>query len=217
MKLIIIISILSSFLLAQNPVVYSALGDVIYGNSENIKRLKDIPAYKKFDEKINKYLKKVEETKKYGFDVQNEKNGADKIVYLSKLRELSKTNDFFVRSVKDNFKSAIDNENNALFLNMVENEMLDTQKYKNDILNYYFSHSDDINATDTIQNFLDEDKSKAKTAQYIKSKNKRQEEKIKRIRENDRIKQERIKKALEAEVAKKKREIKEEQMKKLSN
>ena len=217
MKLIIIISIFSSFLLAQNPTVYSALGDVIYDNSKNIKELKDLPEYKQYNEKIQTYLKEVNTAKAYGFDVQNEKEGSDKIKYLSKLRELSKTNDFFVRSVKNNFETSIDDENNTLFLDMVENKMLDTEKYKNDILDYYFSHSDDINATSTIQKFLDEDKSKAKRAVYIKSKNKRQEEKIKRIRENDRIKQERIKKALEEKVAKKKKEIKEEQMKKLSN
>lgn len=217
MKIIVIISILSSFLLAQNPTVYSALGDVIYDNSENIKELKDSPAYKEYKEKIQIYLKDVKDTKAYGFDVQNEKEGVDKIKYLSKLRELSKTNDFFVRSVKNNFKASIEDENNTLFLEMVDNKMLESEKYKSDILNYYFTHSDEINATNTIQKFLDEDKSKAKRAVYIKSKNKRQEEKIKRIRENDRIKQERIKKTLEEEVAKKKREIKEEQMKKLSN
>jgi hypothetical protein len=217
MKIIVIISILSSFLLAQNPSVYSALGDVIYDNSENIKELKNLPAYKDSIGKIQAYLQDVKNTKAYGFDVQNEKNGADKIKYLSKLRELSKTNDFFVRSIKNNFEASINDENNTLFLEMVENSMLDSQKYKNDILDYYFAHSDDINATKTIRKFLDEDKSKAKRAVYIKSKNKRQEEKIKRIRENDRIKQERIKKTLEEEVAKKKQEIKEEQMKKLNN
>ena len=217
MKIIIIITILSSFLLAQNPTVYSALGDVIYDNSSNIKELKDLPVYKDSKDKIQTYLKEVQDTKVYGFDVQNEKEGADKIKYLSKLRELSKTNDFFVRSVKNNFKASIEDDNNTLFLEMIENKMLDTEKYKNDILNYYFAHSDDINATETIQKFLNEDKSKAKRALYKKSKSKRQEEKIKRIRENDRIKQERIKKTLEEEVAKKKKEIKEEQMKKLNN
>lgn len=217
MKIIIIITILSSFLLAQNPTVYSALGDVIYENSTNIKELKDLPAYKDSRDKIQTYLKDVQETKAYGFDVQNEKNGADKIKYLSKLRELSKINDFFVRSIKNNFTASIEDGNNALFLEMVENKMLDSEKYKSEILDYYFAHSDDINATKTIQKFLNEDKSKAKKAVYIKSKSKRQEEKIKRIRENDRIKQERIKKYLEEEVAKKKKEIKEEQMKKLQN
>lgn len=217
MRIIFFISILSSFLLAAYPSVYSALGDVIYGNSVNIKRLKDIPQYKDLNDRIDKYLKDVEAAKKYGFDVQNQKNGADKIVYLSKLRELSKTNDFFVRSVKNSFKSAIEDENNDLFLLMVENEMLDTQKYKNEILNYYLAHSDDINATETIKTLLEKEKSKVKRSNYIKSVNKRQEEKIKRIRENDRIKQERIKKYLEEEVAKKKKEIKEEQMKKLNN
>lgn len=217
MKIIFLISIFLSFLLAQNPSVYSALGDVIYDNSKNIKKLSTLDEYKELNEKIETYLKDVEQTKKYGYDVQNQKNGADKIKYLSKLRELSKTNDFFARSVKSNFLASIENENNILFVEMIENNMLDTQKYKSDILEYYFAHSDDINATESIQKFLDEDKSKAKRAVYRKSKSKRQEEKIKRIRENDRIKQERIKKYLEEEVAKKKREIKEEQMKKLNN
>lgn len=216
MKKIFILSFIVSILLAQNPKVYSALGDVVYDNSVNVKALKNIDVYSDQKEKIDKYLKDVKKVQEYGFDVQNEKNGADKIVYLQKLRELSKTNDFFARSVKNYFKASIEDENSTLFLQIIDNKLLDTQKYKSEILNYYFNHSKDMNATKTIQTFLDEDKSKAKNAQKVKSKKQRQEEKMKRIRENDKLQQESIKKSIEEEVAKNKQEIKKEQMQKLA-
>ena len=50
---LLILSLLATFLMAQNPKVYSALGDVIYDNLENIERLKDIPAFSQFEKKID--------------------------------------------------------------------------------------------------------------------------------------------------------------------
>ena len=49
MKITIILSLLATFLMAENPKVYSALGDVIYDNVDNITKLQSIDSYKIHD------------------------------------------------------------------------------------------------------------------------------------------------------------------------
>ncbi|WP_373036400.1 hypothetical protein [Sulfurimonas sp.] len=230
----IILSILATLLVAQNepgafkeqrlsfknPQVYAALGDVIYDNVEKIEKLKYIPKFSQFEGKIDAYIKEVYKAKDIAYAIEAGDKTKDKKEYLEKLRELSKTNDFFKRTTMNLFESSMLTQDNELFLQTLNSELIDTKKYKDKILEYYFAHSTEMEATGVIQKYLDEDKMLMKqqetTKKAVLTKKQIQEAKIKRIRRNDKAKQESIQKALEEEVMKKKKEIRKEQVEELT-
>ncbi len=214
---ILILCVITTLLLAQNPKTYSSLGDVLYENSFNIEKLKEIDIYVQYGEKIEGYLNDIKSLKELGFEVDKADSSDEKKRYLNRLRELSKINDFFVKSVNSHFFASIKSSNSKLFLQMVNSKMLDTEKYRSEILKYYNLHSDEITPFDIMQNFLPTDKEIQNKVPVKKSDKKRQEEKISRIRESDRIHQEAMEQSLEEEVAKKKSAINDEKMKQLSN
>jgi len=200
------------------PNVYSALGDIIYGNVDKIIKLKELDTFKSFSEKINSYSKNVEKSKAIGFDIESGNKNIDEVVYLETLRTLSKENDYFVRSVKSAYKSSLEKQDSKLFLDTVNSGLLDTDKNRDQIIEYYLLHSEDINASGVIQKYLDEDaklKSKRKSYSYEKAKKLRDEAKIRRIREDDKKKQAKLEKELTEEVQQKKLEIRENQKKEL--
>ena len=202
------------------PNVYAALGDVIYTNVENIVKLKELDAFKSFSEKINNYSKNVEKSKAIGFDIESGNKNIDEATYLETLRTLSKENDYFIRSVNSAYKSSLDKQDNKLFLDTVNSGLIDTEKHRDQIVEYYLKHSKDINASGVIQKYLDEDaklKSKRKSYSYEKAKKLRDEAKIKRIREEDKRKQAQLEKELTEEVKQKKIEIRENQKRELFN
>jgi len=200
------------------PNVYSALGDVIYSNVDKIVKLQELDTFKSFSEKINIYAKNVEKSKAIGFDIESGNKNVDEVTYLETLRTLSKENDYFVRSVKSAYKSSIEKQDNQLFLQTVNSGLLNTDKKRDQIVEYYLKHSQDINASGVIQRYLDEDaklKIKKKSYDYAKAKKLRDEAKIRRIREEDRKKQAELEKELTEEVQQKKIEIRENQKKEL--
>ncbi|MFT7003022.1 MAG: hypothetical protein ACJAWW_000356 [Sulfurimonas sp.] len=217
---IVILSLLATLLTAGNPTVYSALGDVIYDNVEKIEKLKEIPEYLIYENKIDSYVKEVYKAKDIAYAIEAGEQTKDKGVYLQKIRTLSKTNDFFHRTIVSFFKSSMDIKNNDLFFKTVNSGLLDTQKYKREILEYYDVNCADMNASGVIQEYLDEDeklnlkqnrlKKKAITKKQI------QEAKIKRIRLKDKEKQESIQKTLEQELLKTKSNIRKEQVEELT-
>lgn len=221
MKKIIILFLLSTFLIAQNPKVYSALGNAIYDNAEKIEKLKKIEKFSSYEEKINQYITDVNKAKNDGFLIEKGSIDIDKKAYLGQLRELAKTNDFFLRSVNNSFKYSISNEDNLLFSQMVNSALIDTNKNKSNIINYYLEHSDDINATGVIQEYLDEDQALQKERENRRkirvTAKELEKAKIKRIRKNDKEKQDALRKSLEAEVIRKKTEIRKNQIKELAD
>jgi hypothetical protein len=97
---------------------------------------------------------------------------------------------------------------------------LDTQRYKKEILDFYFDHVGEMQTTGLIQSYLDEDaklrkKREAQRKRYL-SKKQRELERIKRIRQKDKLEQERLEQQLQKELMQKKKEIQEYQKKELS-
>jgi len=219
MHKILLLLILATLLTAQNPKAFSALGDIIYNNVDKIQKLENIDEYAPYEKKIQKYILAVKRLKKEGFSL-DEGVLKDKMHYLKQLRELSRTNDFFVRSVKRNLDLAIENENSILFTKLTNSGLIDEKRSKNKILDYYFAHSDDVNTTGLIQKYLDEDKKlqakKERKKSLLQRKKERELEKIQRIRKKDRLEQQKLEEQLNKEVQKKKLQIREEQKKELS-
>ena len=220
MSKLLVLALLATSLMAQNPKVYSALGDVIYDNVDKIQNLKEISKFSQFNEKIDLYIKKVHKAKDIGYAIESGANNINKIKYLKTIRELSKTNDFFYRTAINYYKSSILMQDSELFSKTINSGIIDTSKYKTEILEYYFAHCIDMNSTGIIQKYLDEDeKLKEKQVAFRKSglsKKQIQEAKIKRIREKDKVKHESIQKALEDELVKKKSNIRKEQVEELT-
>lgn len=217
MKFLVILSLLATLLTAQLPNVYSSLGDEIYTSVENVKKLKEIASYADLKDRINKYIEDVEQAKKDGIAIDEGKNEKSKGEYLKKLRELSKEYAYFQRSANSSFNSAIKNNDNSLFLEVVNSGILDMGAYKKEILSYYKKHSDEIKASGLLEALLNEE-TKRKEWQKANSVTKKDLDmnKIKRLRANDKLQEAQEIKRLDAQVKEKKKQIREYQQRELS-
>ena len=140
-KILLLFILTAVALFAQNPIAFSALGDVIYNNVNNIEKLKEIDEYKIYDEKIDKYVSEVKALKEKGFSLDNSTPGATKKEYLDKLRDLAKTNDFFTRSLENSYEVALKKDNCKVFSQIINNGLLNSDEHKKEIMDYYFAHS----------------------------------------------------------------------------
>jgi len=225
MKKLLLTLLISLQLFAQstsneNPVVYSALGDNIYNNASSIEALKELKEFKVYRDKIVTYSDDVRSAKIMGFAIEEGDKSLSKGIYLKKLRVLSKTNDFFVQNVKSNFKFALKNEDNKLFVNSVDSGLIDVKRYKKTIRTYYYKHEDDIDEYGNVLSLLINGHESVKVKKKVyrgKTKQEIQDEKMKRIRQKDKEKQEAIQKSLEDELVKKKANIRKDQRKELDS
>lgn len=220
MKFFIALYFFATLLMAENPKIYSVLGDGIYNNVDNVIKLKDIPNYISDKEKIDQYVNEVYATKKIGKAIEQGDESIDKLAYLKKLRILSKENDGYIRSAQSNFRASMNNGDSDLFSSLINSGLIDTPRYKDEIINYYIGHVEEINPEGVIQKFIDEDiylkKEEQANQKVYKSKQQRQKDKIQRIREQDESQQKALEESLQKEVDKKKSEIRENQIKELS-
>lgn len=217
MKNIIIISLLTTFLFAQNPKVYSTIGDDIYNNVDSIENLKSLSAYPYEKNKILKYVNAVKLSKQIGFNIESGNKEVSPSKYLKKLRELSKTDKGFVRKVKAMFDKSIEEENTLLFLEMINSGLLDTKARQKEIMSFYKSHQDDISPVGVIQVFLDENAKLRKEHTYLIEAKKRKElARIKYLREKDKAEEEALNKKLTEELKEKKKEIRAHQKQELN-
>ena len=219
-RLFLLCLLLNTLLFAQNPVIFAALGDLIYNNVSKIEKLKDIDGYEIYTHKIDKYVADVKKTKKEGFMLENGGAVVTRKAYLNKLRTLAKTNDFFVHLVENSYEKAKKSQNSRLFSQIINTGLLDTEIRKKEIITYYFAHENDMNTTGLLQSYIDQDtklRAKKKAQQRRnKSKKEREAERIREIRENDRLAKERLEKKLQEELQKKKEEIRLYQKKELN-
>lgn len=214
MKKLIITALFVIQLFAQTPFIYSTLGDKIYNNAQNIEKLKFLLEYESNKDKITKYIKDVEEAKKIGFKIENEKKAIDKGTYLKILRELSSRNDFYINKINDNFINSVNSENNVLFLQSINSGLLDIPKNKKVILKYYNEHKESIDAIGVLKNIIKEHKNKKPVRRGLTSAELEKIE-IERIRKRDKAQQRNIERSLEEEVIRKKIEIRKEQKEEL--
>ena len=84
MKMILLLSILTTLLMANNPYAYSVIGDRVYENMENILKLRKIVQYKQDKAKINSYYFDVHELKLMGYKLDSNDKSIDKIISINK-------------------------------------------------------------------------------------------------------------------------------------
>ena len=218
-KLFILLFTFTTLLFSANPKVYESLGNQIYNNTDNIKKLTTIGDYYLYVDEINSYLLKVNAAKQLGFAL--DKNSAPKVrkAYLQTLRKLSKDNDYYTRMAQTSLETSIQNGDSLLFSKIINSGLIDTKANKKRILDYYFAHANDINTSGVIQSYLDEDEALKRKHDDMQSKRlskkMREEQKIKRLRERDKARQTALENRLDRAVQKKKREIRKEQKEEL--
>ncbi|MDH4944650.1 hypothetical protein [Sulfurimonas sp. C5] len=219
MQKLILLYLFTTIIFAKNPIVYAALGDVIYNNADKIEKLHEIDEFNIYDDKINQYVQKVNNAKKEGFKIEQGDKSIDKKEYLTTLRALSKENDFFLRESKRMYEGSLKNENSKLFSQLINSGLIDVEENKQEIIDYYFIHQEDINASGVIENILEEDAAlkvrKEAELRKTKSKQERELEKIKRIREKDKREQEALEQKLQKELEDKKKQLRQEQKEEL--
>ncbi len=218
-KIILSMLLLFVALEAKNPYPFAALGDVIYDNADKVQKLQNIDGFSIYNDKIQKYLRDVKRAKEEGFALEAGKK-KDKKAYLNRLRTLAKEYDLFRRSVEVSFEEAVKNKNVKLVEQLINSGLLDTDRYKKEILDFYFDHVGEMSTEGLIQSYLDDDaklrkKRAAQRKRYL-SKKQRELERIKRIRKKDKLEQERLEKQLQQELIQKKKEIQAYQKKELS-
>jgi hypothetical protein len=216
MKKVLLLCVVWLGLFAQNPKVYSVLGDGVYDSVDKVKALKSVDGYVAFIPKIDRYLTEVAKAKELGYLVESGQKISQKTQYLKTLRKLSEENKYFTRSANSTFKSALESQNSDLFISIVNSGMVDTQKNSAKIINYYNKHTNEINPDGVIQNLMDEAYAKKHKKKYVKkTKSLTNKAKVKRIREADKAKEVALEKKLSDEVAQKKENIRQEQEKEL--
>ncbi|QOY51679.1 hypothetical protein [Candidatus Sulfurimonas baltica] len=223
MKKLAILAVLATLLFSQikisqeNPTIYSTIGDIVYDNVVLIQKLKDVPEFSLLEDKIDKYVKEVQEAKIKGFAIESGDIKVDKIEYLKTLRYLFKKNNSYAREAEAKLKSSIKDGNNELFVFIINSGLINTEKHKKEILDYYFKHSEEIEESGVIKTLLDENKNQDKMQSEKKGLTKKQIEdaKIKRLRKKDKAEQENLEKLLDDNVAQTKQEIRENQRKEL--
>jgi len=139
-----------------NPKVYEALGNVVYDNVAYISKLQELPRYSKNIEKIQTYVSDVNETKEIGYGIENGSSSVTKGEYLTLIRALSKRNDDFKREIVSSYKSSMTYKDNEFFSQMINSGLIDTLKYKSEIMNYYLDNVTQVETAGVIKGFLDE-------------------------------------------------------------
>lgn len=216
MKILLLVTIFTLQLFAINPKVYSALGDQLYDNLHSIERLQTNIEFKMYKKEIREYVFDVKSLKGIGFMIDKDNSPITKREYLTKLRDLSKTNDYFIKTVNDLFNKSVRKENSKKFLSMIKTDLVDTDKNKDRIKEYYYKHKNELDISGTvIEKFVKEDRYKRKKIDKGPTKEEIRKAKIQRIRAKDKARQEAIAKSLEKELLRKKKKIREEQRKEL--
>ena len=219
MKLFFSLILLATVLLASNPTIFATLGDTIYDNAPKIEQLKKFHEYEPFLDKIDEYIKEVNATKKLGFAVENGSQKDAARIYLKKLRQLAKTNDFFVRSANAIFEKALATKNYELLMDMLDTGLIDIERNKERLLEFYNANKGSFEPRGVLGRIVEEDelrkKSKNTKEYYERLKKLREQEKIRRLREKDKKRQEELQKRLEQELEKKKEQIQKEQIEEL--
>ena len=220
MKAIVLFFVMISSVFAiVYPKVYSSLGDKIYDNAPKIEKLSKIKEYKEFEDKIDNYIKDVKDAMSLGYALEY-KLSKNNEKYLKQLRELAKTNDFFVKSANSMFKKSMKTDNYELFLNIIDTGLIDLDRNKDIILEYYNANKNNIPLRGKLKELVVKKETKTKVRHskeyYEKLRKLREQEKIKRLREKDKRKQELLQKKLEEEIKLKKQKIEQEQIKELN-
>ena len=210
MKNIVFLLLFSTLAFATNPKVYSSLGNEIYDSLDNVMKLKSISEFNRASKDIIKYKKDVLKAKQIGFDIESGKTTVDKRNYLITLRELGKKRELYIKDVNMMLKKSMKSQNSEKFNDLIETGLVDTDRYKKEILNYYSTHKSEVTLSPNMKTLLDAERKAQKSRAKRKMDNSAESlnaKRVKRIRASDKREQELLEKNLQKESDEKKLEI----------
>ena len=129
-KIFVLLFIFVTLLYSSNPKAYATLGDKIYNNVANIKKLTTIGDYYLYVDEINDYLKRVKAAKEEGLLLNENSPVQKKKNYLNRLRELSKENDYYSRMAQTSLEASMENGDSLLFTKIINSGLIDTKIHK---------------------------------------------------------------------------------------
>ncbi|MDD5157548.1 hypothetical protein [Sulfurimonas sp.] len=231
MKFILLLLICIVALFAKNPAVYASLGDELYDSVEMIEKLKENIEFSNNQDIVDNYVDEVKKSKNIGFAVEAGDKSVNKVLYLAKLRELSKIySSFNVKNkIEGSFEKSIEDKNSKLFIAVVNSGVINNEIYKSEILAYYKQHMDEIDPTGVIKEYLDKEEVAKGEQERVEierkgqtkdrrstSKHDYKQDRIRQIREDDKRKEQRMEKLLNDDVKQKKEAIRQVQKNELN-
>ena len=213
MKKILLSLLVSLTLSAQNPVAFSALGDVIYNDISKFEGLGKMDVMHDSRAMIDDYIQAATQSKKMGYALDENASQVDSESYLKELRALSTEHDAIVAKARERFEEAMTDEDSETINKLIHYGVIDPENYKNELIHYYEEFGEDQNLT-SIEAFY-----KAHIASLKKDTNQTRFETQRDARENEaRIKRMRAKnKAVTEALEKSVKEEKEREKKKVLN
>lgn len=220
MKKLLLLLTLSLTLFAQNPLSFSALGDVIYDDVEKFESLKSLPAMREYQDEIEHYILAAEKTKKMGFAVDAKDPDIKGKAYLKALRELSLRHDAIIVQSRKRFSEAIDDEDSETINKMIDYGVIDPYDYETELIAYYGELGEDQNLSTLMPMYEKYLKSlkKDENVTYLTDEQREaieNEERIKRIRARIKAKEEALQKSVNDEQESEKKKVLNEQKKEL--
>ncbi len=218
MKKFLLTLLISVSLYAQNPVIYAALGDVIYNDVDKFGKLADLAAMHDYKPTIEDYLKSVENSKKTGFAVDRNETTSDAKAYLKELRLLSTKHDTIVLNAHKRFEEAMQDEDSETITNMIKIGIVSPEEYKNQLVQYYEDYAEDQNLSIIEPMYKEykfnlaneENASKSGNAEAAKN-----EEVVNRMRASDKASKAALKRSVKEECEREKQNVMQEQKKAL--
>jgi hypothetical protein len=195
MKSIIIFLFTFSILSASNPAPYAQLGDELYNSLDKYKSIsKELP---QMDETLKAYISEVQETKKMGFELENNPKLSKK--YLYKLRELDRKREIILVKLNAKLYDSMDMKDVDTFKKIVRSGLLDLEKVEDDIVPFYKKYFKSGSIRE-IESMLQKEKlyknsKRAENREYRKSVERRRIQRMREASEN-------ADKSLEAELDK---------------
>jgi len=166
MKIFLFFFLCSFLVYAKTPTVFKDFGDPLYANALKLEKLKELPIISK--EKLDSYLKNVEEVKKFGNTLLKSDEKA-KEKYFEDLRKLAKQNDIYVDQAREFFKQAFDKDDVEMFSKILESGLIDIKRNEEKIFEFYKKNKKDFF---NKENFVDEIGTYKKLFKNIKNKEK---------------------------------------------
>lgn len=141
--------------LAENPKIYSGLGDLIYDDMESMSRLSDIKAMTKYNESIDTYLEKCQTVRQSGFDLEkNKPTPAETKAYLNRLRSLEKEHAYYLRMTNTALLQAIQTNDYETYSELIKSGLIDIETNSEDIVGFYLQNRNEHNVLAEVEDFM---------------------------------------------------------------
>ncbi len=195
MKKLLILSLLSIQLLAQNPKLFDTLGNQMYNSIENVKKLEDIVVFQNNYAFLKQYIKDTESLWAEGILLDDSSKERLKKKYLSDLRTLSKGYDNIMRSVRHRLEESIATRDAKSFAQIIDTNLTPVGAETPEVVEFYKEYVRATIKVERLEAYLESIKPPKKPITVAgPSKIERVEARAKEIERKRKIEQERIEK-----------------------